>query len=481
MATFFPAFFPVSGQRVVIVGGGDLAARKARLVAGEDVDIVFFARETTPAFEAEWAAAATIERRLPEADDFRGAALAFVALEDDDLAARIGADARRAGIPTNVVDQPAISDFYTPSIVKRGDVTVAISTGGVAPVLGKRLRAQIEALLPARLDALAGFAKSFRSAVANTIPAAWRRGFWEDVFDGPIAENVLDGNDAAAREQMIAALNSAAAQKRPQGVVHIVGAGPGDPELLTLRALRLIQRADAIVYDRLVGDAIMAMARRDADRIYVGKAKADHAVPQDQIEALLIKLAGEGKNVVRLKGGDPFVFGRGGEELETLRAAGIDAFVTPGITAATGCAASIGMPLTHRDHAQSVTFVTGHAKGDLDPDLDWQALSDLKNTLVIYMGVGKAAAIQEKLIAHGRAPTTPAAIVENGARPNEKAIKGTLGELAEMIAAGGVVGPALLIVGEVAQLADAASLQTLYQEQLRAVSGAAREPIEVLA
>jgi uroporphyrin-III C-methyltransferase/precorrin-2 dehydrogenase/sirohydrochlorin ferrochelatase len=252
---------------------------------------------------------------------------------------------------------------------------------------------------------------------------------------------------------MVQALNKKSGV-RHKGVVHIVGAGPGDPELLTLKAFRLIQSADVVLYDRLITNEILALVRRDADRIFVGKEKANHAVPQSEIENKIISLAREGKVVVRLKGGDPFVFGRGGEELDAVRAAGIPVHVTPGITSATGCAASANMALTHRDYAQAVTFVTGHAKGSAEPDLDWAALAALKNTLVIYMGVTKAASIAAHLIDNGRAASTPIAIIENGTRPNEKIVKGVLHQLGTLVDRHSINGPALLVIGEVAALAD---------------------------
>ncbi len=449
----FPAFQKLSGRRVVIAGGGELAARKARLVWAEDVRLVFIA----PCFEAglkeEFEARALFHARAPLEDDFADTALIFIAEEDEETATQLAAMARRATTaPLNVVDRPEISDFYTPSIIDRGLITVAISTAGAAPVLGRRLRAKIEALLPKRLGDLAAFAQSFRPSVAGILEAPVRRAFWERVFDGAVAAKFLAGDEAGAREAAIALLNHPSASAR-EGVVHIVGAGPGDPELLTLRALRLIQDADVILYDNLVGDGVLEMARRDADRVYVGKKKANHALPQEKIEELMISLARDGKNVVRLKGGDPFIFGRGGEEVEAVAAAGIPVHVTPGVTAATGCAASAGLPLTHRDHAQAVTFVTGHAKGEGEPDLDWAALSALKNTLVVYMGVGKAASIQQQLLAHGRDGATPVAIIEKGTSPDEKVLKGRLTDLAALIERGRIKGPAILVIGETAALA----------------------------
>ncbi len=461
----FPAFFDLNSQPVPVIGGGEAALAKARLAiaAGAKVNLIW--PEIEPAVTEELADRAAFHHRKPEASDFDGARLVFLAIEDADEAARLAALAKRAGAQVNVVDQPDLCDFTTPSIIDRGEVTVAISTDGAAPVLGRKLRAQIEALLPQRIGALASFAQRHRDSVKAKIAQHDRKAFWEKFFDGPVATRVLAGDERQAHEAMLATVNRSDTDNRSeaQGVVHIVGAGPGDPDLLTLKALRLLQSADVILYDRLVGDEILALARRDAERFYVGKAKADHSVPQREIEQRMIDMARAGKTVVRLKGGDPFVFGRGGEELEALKRADVDAYIVPGITAATGCAAAAGLPLTHRDFAQSVTFVTGHAKSGGEPDLDWKALAALQNTLVVYMGVGAAANISRKLIDHGRAASTPAAVIENGTRANQKIVKGELSELAELIDAAGIKGPALLVIGETAALAHDQSISEFVQ------------------
>ena len=428
---------------------------------------MLFAPVFETATRAELEDQAELIERAPLREDFAGASLAFIAIEDDDEAEKFAMIARQVGALVNVVDRPALCDFTTPSIVDRGAITVAISTDGAAPVLGRNLRADIEARLPARIGALAGFAAVYRDAVKSIFDQQDRRAFWEMFFDGPIAARILAGDETGAHEAMLEAINRQQAFAQ-QGVVHIVGAGPGDPELLTLKAFRLIQNADVILYDRLVGDDILSLARRDAERIYVGKAKADHTVPQEEIEARMIALARAGKKVVRLKGGDPFVFGRGGEELQALRAAGVATHVTPGITAATGCAAAAGMALTHRDYAQSVTFVTGHAKSDTDPDLDWAALAALKNTLVVYMGVGKAGPIASNLLSHGRAGDTPIAVIENGTRNNQIIAKGVLQDLETVIDRHGIKGPALLVIGEVAALADGEALSAIAKQERRA-------------
>ena len=461
----FPAYIALNAAPVPIIGGGAAALAKARLFIAASADVRVIWPDLEPALVEELNGKVTLIERPPAAEDFAGARVAVIALEDDAAeAARIAAVAKSAGALVNVVDQPALCEFTVPSIIDRGDVTIAISTTGAAPVLGQKLRAQIEALLPQRLGALARFAREYRPSVKANIEPSARRAFWRRVFDGPIASRLLAGDDRGAHEAMLDAVNRPQSDKAA-GVVHIVGAGPGDPDLLTLKALRHLQAADVILYDRLVGDEILALARRDAERFYVGKAKSNHSVPQREIEQRMIEFAREGKVVVRLKGGDPFVFGRGGEELEALHAAGVEAYVTPGITAATGCAAAAGMPLTHRDYAQAVTFVTGHAKGEGDPDLDWSALARLQNTLVVYMGVGKAAQISSNLIAHGRLGSTPIAVIENGTRENQIIARGTLSELAAVIERAGILGPALLVIGEVAALANGEALGALAQQE----------------
>lgn len=460
----FPAHISLDDRPVLIIGGGAEALAKARLMLAAHAKLTLIARTFEEDTRAELAGAAHLFEREPVAADIESAVLVFIADEDEQTARRWADVAQMAGVLINVVDQPALCDFTTPSIIDRGQVTVSISTGGAAPVLGRNLRADIEAMLPPRFGVLAAFADRYRDVVKARFDKPGRRKFWESFFDGPIAAQILAGDEGAAGEAMLELVN------RPQenelaGVVHIVGAGPGDPDLLTIKALRLLQRADVILYDRLVSDEVLSLARRDADRHYVGKEKANHAVPQGEIETRMIALAREGKMVVRLKGGDPFVFGRGGEELDALRAAGVPVFVCPGITAATGCAAAANMALTHRDHAQAVTFVTGHAKDDVDPDLNWAALAALKNTLVIYMGVGKAASITAQLIDNGLDAATPVAVIENGTRENQKIAKGDLAGLSGLIDAASIKGPALLVIGEVAAMADGRTLTQIVQQE----------------
>ncbi len=451
----FPAMFSAAGRRLVIAGGGALARRKARLAAKTPAALTLIAPAFDPDYEAEFADHARIVRRAPRQTDFAGAALAIVAEEDHDRAVALACLARRAGAPVNVVDRPELSDWTMPAVVDRGQVVAAIATGGAAPVIARDLRAKLEALLPARLGDLARLADGFRARVKDALPSERaRRAFWERALRGPVAERALAGDAVGAEAAMNAALANPDAQ---DGVVHIVGAGPGDPELLTLKALRILQDADVVFYDSLVGPGVLELIRRDAERVFVGKRRARHAVPQPEIHARLVAAARAGLRVVRLKGGDPFVFGRGGEELEALRAAGVDAHVVPGVSSALAASAAAAAPLTHRDHAQAVTFVTGHAKNGETPDLDWFALARGNQTVVVFMGVNAAPAIAQRLIAAGRDADTPVAVVENASLPEQKVVRAPLGGVAAAMAEAGVVGPALLIIGDVAAVPAAAS------------------------
>ena len=452
----FPAFINVRSRNVIVAGGGEEALRKASLLLDAGAVVTVIAPQVdAQIIELVAKRDGHIVQRAPEQSDFKAAVLVFVADYNEDESQKVAEAASAAGALVNVVDQPALCDFTTPSIIDRGDVVVAISTNGTAPVLGQFIRARIEAMLPVGIGRLAAFANAFRSSVKSAIAKEQRRFFWRRVFEGDIAALFLSGNEKAAREAMIETINRPSMQMgEREGVVHIVGAGPGDPELLTLKAHRLLQEADVIVHDRLVSADVLNIARRDARRIYVGKQKANHTLGQNEISDLLVEEARKGNFVVRLKGGDPFVFGRGGEEIDVLRAAGVATFITPGITAATGCAANVGMALTHRDFSQAVTFVTGHGKADQKPDLNWSALVELGHTLVIYMGVTRAPEIVSALLRVGQGSTTPVAIIENGTCPDQRLFKGVLGDLASLLEEHDVTGPALLVVGDVATLAD---------------------------
>ncbi|WP_343683381.1 siroheme synthase CysG [Asticcacaulis sp.] len=444
-----PLSWPLEGRRVVLIGTGDWLARKLTLLRRTPARLSVF----TPDDDTEYEGIAP-ERRWPTVDELSDASFVIVAFEDRVLAERGTELVRAAHKPLNVVDNPDLGDFHIPAIIDRGPLSIGVATGGTAPVLARETRRKIEAAIPPSETQLADFALRLSPQLRALLPNVdERRRFWEGVLDSEAASLARQGRIDEALEIAIAHAREPGPRR---GVVHLVGAGPGDPELLTLKALRLLSEADVIVYDRLVGDSIMDLARRDAERFYVGKARSNHSVPQDQIHALLVEQARLGKRVVRLKGGDPFVFGRGGEEVEALKAAGIEVHITPGITAALGCAASTAVPLTHRDHAQSVSFITGHAKdGDFEHNplaLDWQRLAAQNHTLVVYMGIHTAQTISDKLTEHGRAPDTPVLVVENGTRPDESRRLTCLSELPQTLRSLPPKGPALLIIGEVAAL-----------------------------
>ncbi|MFI8608710.1 siroheme synthase CysG [Pseudomonas sp. NPDC077649] len=448
---FLPLFHKLQDRPVLVIGGGEVALRKARLLSDAGARLRVVAPEIRSELQ-ELAGPASIFLRGYQASDLQGVALVIAATDDEPLNAQISVQAQALGIPVNVVDAPALCSVIFPAIVDRSPLIVAVSSGGDAPVLARLIRAKIETWIPATYGQLANLGKRFRERVKQLFPdVQQRRVFWEDVFQGQVAESVFAGKPEEGERLLEARLADAA--PRALGEVYLVGAGPGDPDLLTFRALRLMQQADVVLYDRLVAPAIIELCRRDAERIYVGKRRADHAVPQEQINQLLIDLARQGKRVLRLKGGDPFIFGRGGEEIEQLAAEGIPFQVVPGITAASGCAAYAGIPLTHRDHAQSVRFVTGHLK-DGSSDLAWQDLVAPNQTLVFYMGLVGLAGICEQLIAHGRAPTTPAALIQQGTTQNQRVFTGTLASLPQLVAEHEVHAPTLVIVGEVVQLRD---------------------------
>ncbi len=450
---FLPLFHNLRGARVLVVGGGEIALRKSRLLADSGAVL----RVVAPEIGAE--VRELIERSCGEQilrgyteSDLNGCVLIIAATDDEPLNAQVSADARQRGVPVNVVDAPALCSVIFPAIVDRSPLVIAVSSGGDAPVLARLIRAKLETWIPPTYGHLAGLAARFRHQVKGLFPnVQQRRAFWEDVFQGAIADRQLAGQGAEAERLLQAKIDGDA--PATTGEVYLVGAGPGDPDLLTFRALRLMQQADVVLYDRLVAPAILDLCRRDADRVYVGKQRADHALPQDQINQQLVDLAKQGKRVVRLKGGDPFIFGRGGEEIEELAAHGIPFQVVPGITAASGCAAYAGIPLTHRDHAQSVRFVTGHLKNGTT-DLPWKDLVSPSQTLVLYMGLIGLPVICEQLIKHGRSADTPAALIQQGTTVNQRVFTGTLANLPQLVAEHEVHAPTLVIVGEVVKLRE---------------------------
>ena len=448
-----PLFHILRGRRALLVGGGEVALRKARLLdsAGAVLRVVAPQVHSELRELVEQGGGELLERRYAEAD-LGDCVLAIAATDDEPLNAQVSRDAHARGVPVNVVDAPALCSVIFPAIVDRSPLLLAVSSGGDAPVLARLLRAKLETWIPATYGQLAGLASRFREAVKQRLPdLQQRRQFWEEVFQGPVAERMLAGQPAEAERLLAGKLENGQAEAR--GEVYLVGAGPGDPDLLTFRALRLMQQADVVLYDRLVAPAILELCRRDADRLYVGKRRADHAVPQDEINRKLVELAKQGKRVLRLKGGDPFIFGRGGEEIDELAANGIPFQVVPGITAASGCAAYAGIPLTHRDYAQSVRFVTGHLK-DGSTDLPWNDLVAPGQTLVFYMGLVGLPVICGELVRHGRAADTPAALIQQGTTEHQRVFTGTLANLPQLVAEHEVHAPTLVIVGEVVTLRD---------------------------
>jgi uroporphyrin-III C-methyltransferase/precorrin-2 dehydrogenase/sirohydrochlorin ferrochelatase len=475
---YFPLFLDLAGQRALVVGDGEVAARKAAALAAAGACVEVISERPEPvlleAVEARGMAADAAHdaaadgralaqpqggiRLLARAfrpEDVIGRALVVSASGDARRDTQVSDAARRHGVPVNVVDRPHLCSFIWPAIVDRDPITVAVCSAGTAPVLARSIRARIEAMLPSNLGRLARFADGFRAAVkATRADGTSRRRFWERFFESPVAETVLAGDEQRAREQMLALINRREDAAETEGRVTLVGAGPGDPELLTLKALRALQEADVIVHDRLVGPRILEYARRDAERIDAGKAPGRHPMTQDAINRLLAEHARAGRRVVRLKGGDPFVFGRGGEERSYLRSHGIRCDIVPGITAATGCAAEAGIPLSLRGVSQALTVVTARGRDGAEPDLDWRAMARDRQTLAIYMGASAAPGIARRLIEAGRNPATPVAVVARGTLPDRRQALGTLDALPRLVRGVGS-GPVLILIGEVVREADA--------------------------
>ncbi|MDX9740875.1 MAG: siroheme synthase CysG [Gammaproteobacteria bacterium] len=448
-----PIFFHVRGRDCLLVGGGEIAARKAELLLRAGSRLMVVAPELGATLSRLAAAGSLRHRAASFSDaDIAGHALVIAATDDPAVNAAVAAAARARGIPVNVVDDPAHCDFILPSVLDRSPLLVAVSTGGAAPMLARALRARLETLIPPGYGRLAALLERFRGRLKERLPIASRRRFVEELLDGPVPELVLAGREAEAADMLAQAIEGAD-PRAPRGEVSLIGAGPGDPDLLTFRALRLMQRADVVLYDRLVADGILDLVRRDAERIYVGKRRDYHALRQEEINQLLVSHARAGRHVVRLKGGDPFVFGRGGEEIATLAAEGVPFQVVPGITAANGCAAYAGIPLTHRDHAHSVLFVTGHRR-DGGIDLDWDALARPAQTVVIYMGLGAIDVICRELQRHGVSAQMPAALIERGTTHAQRVLTGTLQTLPGLVAGQEIHAPTLLIVGEVVSLRE---------------------------
>jgi uroporphyrin-III C-methyltransferase/precorrin-2 dehydrogenase/sirohydrochlorin ferrochelatase len=442
---YLPICLDLKDSNVLLVGAGAVATRKARLLlsAGAKLTVV------APKIDSQ------LQQMLPETAIYRAARyctadLAGAALVIAATAEQVSADARQRSLPVNVVDSPALCTFIFPAIIDRDPLLISVSSSGRSPVLTRLLRRRIEAMIPASYGKLATFAGRFRARVQQAIPHdTARRLFWEQVLDGSIAEQVMAGREEQAQAQLERQLVDA--DGAISGEVYLVGAGPGDPDLMTFKAARLLQSADVVLYDALVSDAIVDMARRDAQRIYVGKRRANHSVPQTEINQLLLDLARQGKRVIRLKGGDPFVFGRGGEEIEKLAAGGIPFQVVPGITAANGAACYAGIPLTHRDHAQSVRFVAGYLKGD-SVDHPWEEFQNPRETLVFYMGLVGLPQICQQLQAHGRSPDTPVALVERATSMQQRVHVATLSTMPALVEREKPEAPTLIIIGDVVAL-----------------------------
>ena len=452
---FLPVFLRVRGQPCLVVGGGEVALRKVHSLmrAGAKVTVV-----SPDLVEGLLALAvegriAHLEKRF-EVADLEATVLVVSATNHAEVNQAVYAAAQLRRLPVNVVDCPDLCSFIFPAIIDRSPLVIAVSSGGASPVLARTVRAQLELLFPKAYGQLASFAESRRAITKSRVEdPSKRRRFWERVLSGPLRDQVLTGQIEEAARRFESELNVETRETNTaSGFVSLVGAGPGDPELLTLKAFRVLQEADTIVFDRLVSNDILELARLDATRIDVGKESSNHTLPQDEITALLVRLANEGQKVVRLKGGDPFIFGRGGEEIEGLIAHGIDFQVIPGITAASGCATYAGIPLTHRDHAQSVAFITGHSSDQemnaLEWRMQWKRFAQSRQTLVIYMGVKNLFRIRDELLSHDADPSLPVAIIERGTTPQQKTYVGTLENLPDTQ----VKSPAIIIIGGVVGL-----------------------------
>ena len=449
----FPISLKLQQQPCLIVGGGHIAYRKAVLLAKAGAVIHVIAPEIEANLLEIVKACQGQYVRSPFNPDIplRNYRLVIAATNDKATNIQVFEACEAEKILVNSVDDPPHCRFMVPAIIDRSPLVVSIATNGTSPVLSRQIRTQLEASIPHGMGKLADFSGKWRTAVKAKIENPdERRIFWEDLYASPLKEQVFNGNIAQANRLIEQALIE---WKKPKGEVYLVGAGPGDPELLTLKALRLMQQADVIIYDRLVSPPILDLCRRDAEKIYVGKARSNHSVPQDGINALLVEYAAQGKRVCRLKGGDPFIFGRGGEEIQELFAAGVAFQVVPGITAASGCSAYAGIPLTHRDYAQSVRFLTGHLK-EGSPELPWNELVYENQTLVLYMGLVGLEKICAQLIAHGQRPNMPVALISKGTTPDQKVVVGTLADIASKVTEHQIQAPTLTIIGEVVSLRD---------------------------
>ncbi|MFP8816648.1 siroheme synthase CysG [Acinetobacter johnsonii] len=449
----FPISLKLQQQPCLIVGGGHIAYRKAVLLhkAGAVIHIIAPDIDANLLQLVEESQGQYIQALYPAQIQLNDYRLVIAATDDYAVNTQVFEDCEALKILVNSVDDPPHCRFMVPAIVDRSPLVISVASNGTSPVLSRQIRTQLETSIPHGMGKLAEFSGKWRAAVKAKISNPdERRVFWEDLYASPLKEQVFHDNLVEADRLIEQALLE---WKTPKGEVYLVGAGPGDPELLTLKALRLMQQADVVIYDRLVSPAIMELCRRDATKIYVGKARSNHAVPQEGINALLVEYASKGQRVCRLKGGDPFIFGRGGEEIQELFAAGVPFQVVPGITAASGCSAYAGIPLTHRDYAQSVRFLTGHLK-EGSPELPWDELVYQNQTLVLYMGLVGLEKICEKLIEHGQRPDMPVALISKGTTPEQKVLVGTLADIASKVEENHIQAPTLTIIGDVVSLRE---------------------------
>ncbi|MCK5662889.1 MAG: uroporphyrinogen-III C-methyltransferase [Thiotrichaceae bacterium] len=449
---FLPIFLNIREQSCLVVGGGTTATRKTELLLRAHAKIIVVAPQLSPKL-TQWTKEGRITHRADTfaPTDLQHCRLVIAATNNQTVNEQVSILAQAQDTPVNVVDQPQLCSFIMPSIIDRSPVQIAVSTGGASPVLARLLRAHLESMIPAAYGKLADFVASFRDKVKEQFSFNERRRFWESVLQGPISEMLLAGHTQEATNALNTFLDKKSASVQTVGEVYLVGGGPGDPDLLTFRALRLMQQADVVLYDRLVSQEVLALVRLEAERIYVGKAPTNHVVPQGEINQLLIDLAKKGKRVLRLKGGDPFLFGRGGEEIETLMEKGIPFQVVPGITAAIATSAYAGIPLTHREHAQSCIFVTGHLKDD-SMDLNWDSLAHPNQTVVIYMGLRGLPVICRELIKHGMPTDKPAALVQKATTSDQRVLIGTLNTLPGIVEKADINLSSIIIIGDVVSL-----------------------------
>jgi len=450
---YFPLFVDINHRQCLVIGGGSVANRKVKSLLKSGASVTLVSPDVTDQIQhlGDTGEIKILPREY-QSSDLSNTFLVIAATNNTAINNSIAEQANDKNILVNVADNPDLGSFIFPSVVDRSPVTVAISTGGASPVFARQLRMRLDSLIPQSSGALASITEEYRDKVKQTFSQIeHRKEFWETALNGVFAEYIYAGNEQQARSWLDSQLNRG--ESRAIGEVYLVGAGPGDPDLLTFKALRLMQQADVMVYDRLVSKAILDMANKDAQRLYVGKEKSNHAVPQNNINQILVDFAKQGKRVLRLKGGDPFIFGRGGEEIEKLTENNIPFQVVPAVTAASGCSAYAGIPLTHRDYAQSVTFATGHLR-DGTINLNWQQLTQLNHTIVFYMGLSGISVISQKLQEHGMSPSMPAALVEQGTTSNQRVHIGTVASLPQLVKDSGVRAPTLTIIGEVVSLHD---------------------------